>query len=98
MGGKRSKRKVKKKTPSSKWRGPFWRRWIWPLRGFLSSTLFSLRSKLIALFSLLFVIILFTVSLLSLNYQKHYMIEEVGRRGELRGQKRVPELSIMTIR
>ena len=57
------------------------RRIWWPLRYRLYTGLFSLKSKLILIFSLLFVGVMFTVSLLSLNQQRAFLMEEVEKRG-----------------
>lgn len=53
------------------------------LRHLLSTTPFSLKSKLILLFSLLFVIVIFMVSLFSLSHQRHFLAQEVEKRGKL---------------
>ena len=53
------------------------------LRQCLSTTPFSLKSKLIVLFSLLFVMVIFVVSLFSLNHQEHFLTQEVEKRGKL---------------
>ena len=53
------------------------------LRHWLSTTPFSLKSKLIVLFSLLFVMVIFVVSLFSLNHQEHFLAQEVEKRGKL---------------
>ena len=55
----------------------------WPLRYRIYTGLFSLKSKLILIFSLLFVGVMFAVSILSLNQQKAFLMEEVEKRGVL---------------
>jgi HD-GYP domain-containing protein (c-di-GMP phosphodiesterase class II) len=49
----------------------------------LSTVPFSLRSKLIVLFGLLFSMVIFMVSLFSLNHQKHFLAQEAEKRGKL---------------
>ncbi len=49
----------------------------------LSTTPFGLKSKLVVLFSLLFVMVIFMVSYVSLNHQKDFLAREVEKRGEL---------------
>jgi HD-GYP domain-containing protein (c-di-GMP phosphodiesterase class II) len=53
------------------------------LRRWLFTIPFSLKSKLIILFGLLFVLVIFVVSLFSLNHQEHFLAQEVEKRGKL---------------
>jgi len=48
-----------------------------------STTPFSLRSKLIVLFGLLFSMVILMVSLFSLNHQKYFLAQEAEKRGKL---------------
>ena len=66
------------------------RRWDWfrqkgrrSLIHWLSTAPFSLRSKLIVLFSLLFSMVILMVSLFSLNHQKYFLAQEAEKRGKL---------------
>lgn len=66
-------------------RSPQWfkhERWR-SLLHWLSTTPFSLKSKLVVLFSLLFVTVILMVSYVSLNHQEHFLAQEVEKRGEL---------------
>jgi HD-GYP domain-containing protein (c-di-GMP phosphodiesterase class II) len=47
------------------------------------TTPFTLKSKLILLFSLLFIIVIFGVSLFSLKHQKHFLTQELENRARL---------------
>ncbi|MCI0530017.1 MAG: HD domain-containing protein [Nitrospira sp.] len=63
-------------------------RWFNPkgrrsLLHWLSTTPFNLKSKLVVLFSLLFVMVIFMVSYVSLNHQKDFLAQEVEKRGQL---------------
>ena len=49
----------------------------------LSTAPFTLKSKLVVLFSLLFVMVIFMVSYVSLNHQQDFLAQEVEKRGEL---------------
>jgi HD-GYP domain-containing protein (c-di-GMP phosphodiesterase class II) len=53
------------------------------LRYCLLTTPFSLRSKLIVLFSLLFVMVIFVVSIFSMKYQERFLAQEIEKRGKL---------------
>jgi HD-GYP domain-containing protein (c-di-GMP phosphodiesterase class II) len=49
----------------------------------LSTAPFGLKSKLVVVFSLLFVMVIFMVSYVSFNHQKDFLAQEVEKRGEL---------------
>jgi HD-GYP domain-containing protein (c-di-GMP phosphodiesterase class II) len=49
----------------------------------LSTTPFSLRSKLTVLFASLFTMVIFMASFFSLNHQKHFLAQEAEKRGKL---------------
>jgi len=53
------------------------------LARWLSSTPFSLKSKLIVLFGLLFSMVIFMVSFFSFNQQRNFLAQEVEKRGKL---------------
>lgn len=54
-----------------------------PLIHWLSTAPFSLRSKLIVLFTALLTTVIFTASFFSLTHQKHFLAQEVEKRGKL---------------
>ena len=67
----------------SKQRDRFRRKEQRSLVQWLSSTPFSLKSKLIVLFGLLFSMVIFMVSYFSFNQQRHFLAQEVEKRGKL---------------